>query len=360
LRTPLAGEDRNPTLQARQYYGDGESSYGYGMSNNGLDDQSDVSAMTAALRQAVSRSKFDGSPHPSSRSRASSTAGSSGRNSITQRPEVDDLTMLRSLSLGDDNGRRSFDSSEEGGYVSDEGTPFDPSGLVFLRRLGEGTGGSVDLVQDPRTGRVMAKKVCKRQWTVVEHGSFQVIARTTNPAVHKQLLRELKFLDACTSPYIVAHYGSFLVEKDSQIGILMEYCEGGSLDSLVSKMKKRNMWCSEHVLGRIASSVSFVDGRKYNQLMTGTAGSRLPAQTQDRSPGYQAVQYPAHARWVDQAVRLWGQRRDDRLDRGDVHGYQLLYGGEFTRPVLVIPANASLNGSRAAHTLSKPTSGLSV
>lgn len=35
----------------------------------------------------------------------------------------------------------------------------------------------------------------------------------------------------------------------------MEYCEGGSLDSLVGKMRKRNMLCSEHVLGRIASSV---------------------------------------------------------------------------------------------------------
>lgn len=160
LRTPLAGEDRNPTLQASQYYGDGESSYGYGMSNNGLDDQSHVSAMTAALRQAVSRSKFDGSPNPSSRSRASSTAGSSRRNSATHRPDIDDLAMLKSLSLGDDGGRRSFDSSEDGGYVSDEGTPFDPSGLIFLRRLGEGTGGSVDLVEDPRTGSVMAKKVC--------------------------------------------------------------------------------------------------------------------------------------------------------------------------------------------------------
>jgi len=74
--------------------------------------------------------------------------------------------------------------------------------------------------------------------------------------MHKQLLRELKFLDACTSPHIVEHYGSFLVERDSQIGILMEYCEGGSLDSLVSKMRKRNILCSEHVLGRIASSVS--------------------------------------------------------------------------------------------------------
>jgi len=65
----------------------------------------------------------------------------------------------------------------------------------------------------------------------------------------------LKFLDACSSPYIVEHYGSFLAERDSQIGILMEYCEGGSLDALVSKMKKKGMRCSEHVLGRIAGSV---------------------------------------------------------------------------------------------------------
>ena len=73
--------------------------------------------------------------------------------------------------------------------------------------------------------------------------------------MHKQLLRELKFLDECSSPYIVQHYGSFLADRDSQIGILMEYCEGRSLDSLVSKMKKGRMMCSEHVLGRIASSV---------------------------------------------------------------------------------------------------------
>lgn len=73
--------------------------------------------------------------------------------------------------------------------------------------------------------------------------------------MHKQLLRELKILDQCSSPFIVEHYGSFLAERDSQIGILMEYCEGGSLDSLVTSMKKIGMRCSEHVLGRIASSV---------------------------------------------------------------------------------------------------------
>lgn len=56
------------------------------------------------------------------------------------------------------------------------------------------------------------------------------------------------------------HYGSFLAERDSQIGILMEYCEGGSLDGLMAKMRGREgMRCSEHVLGRIASSVSDYD-----------------------------------------------------------------------------------------------------
>lgn len=73
--------------------------------------------------------------------------------------------------------------------------------------------------------------------------------------MHKQLLIELEILNTCDSPYIVQHFGSFLAEHDTQIGILMEYCEAGSLDSLLGKMKKKDMRCSEHVLGRIASSV---------------------------------------------------------------------------------------------------------
>jgi mitogen-activated protein kinase kinase len=73
--------------------------------------------------------------------------------------------------------------------------------------------------------------------------------------MHKQLLIELEILNLCDSPYIVQHFGSFLADRDTQIGILMEYCEAGSLDNLLGKMKKKDMRCSEHVLGRIASSV---------------------------------------------------------------------------------------------------------
>jgi mitogen-activated protein kinase kinase len=73
--------------------------------------------------------------------------------------------------------------------------------------------------------------------------------------MHRQLLRELEFLNSCDSPYIVEHYGSFLADHDTLISILMEYCEGGSLDGVLGKMKVHGMRCSEHVLGRIASSV---------------------------------------------------------------------------------------------------------
>lgn len=73
--------------------------------------------------------------------------------------------------------------------------------------------------------------------------------------MHKQLVRELEFLSSTSSPYIVQNYGAFLADHDSQICILMEYCQAGSLDDLQKRMRAKNIGCSEHVLGRIASSV---------------------------------------------------------------------------------------------------------
>lgn len=73
--------------------------------------------------------------------------------------------------------------------------------------------------------------------------------------MHKQTLRELEFLASTSSPYIVKHYGAFLAERDAQICILMEYCAAGSLDLLMKRMIQKGVHCSEHVLGRVASSV---------------------------------------------------------------------------------------------------------
>ncbi|KAJ9125506.1 hypothetical protein QFC22_000467 [Naganishia vaughanmartiniae] len=127
-----------------------------------------------------------------------------------------------------------------GDATSEHGGELDPNDYETMERLGEGASGTVDKVRDRKTGKIMALKI---------------ITTSPNPAVHKQLLRELQFLNECKSPFIVDHYGSFLTSNDSCIGILMEFCEAGSLDSLLQRIKKRRARTSEKVLGRMAESV---------------------------------------------------------------------------------------------------------
>lgn len=193
LKTPLAGfgsgsEDRNPTVQARGKDYE-ESSYGYGLTGNGLSDNGDAASTYLNELRSVVR----GSPNPSSsnlplsRSRANSNA--SRRTASSRRGSSvghDDLLSLSHLSITQDepfglgvggSRRSSADaegdkSEDEDGQKGDPDSPvFDPEDLVHIRRLGEGTGGAVELVQDPRTGRIMAKKVGPR---LHRHTSFCV------------------------------------------------------------------------------------------------------------------------------------------------------------------------------------------
>lgn len=180
----------------KDYDGDEESSYGYGRLNNGLGTQGGgdaMSSMTADIRQALSRSRFD-SFNSATSSRAgilngdvysgvgsalvdrsghaspsSSRASSRHRNGAGRETGMPDMA---SMSLGERRGSIDVDSIGRG---SGRSTPvrrsmeddrpelspvFDPSKLVVVRRLGEGSGGAVELVRDPGTGRLLAKKVC--------------------------------------------------------------------------------------------------------------------------------------------------------------------------------------------------------
>lgn len=183
LATPMAGdgEDRNPTIMARGNHDDGESSYGYGLVNNGLGNNGDrMTAMTHDIRQALAhRSRFDPTPPPFNHhnsapmpagvirsrpsSRSNSTAGSR-RGSGVATPQMDDLAALQYLSIapnGRQSGEMSRTDSQDGSATEaqGEGIPIiNPEDLTLVKRLGEGAGGSVDLVRD-KNGRVMAKKV---------------------------------------------------------------------------------------------------------------------------------------------------------------------------------------------------------
>ncbi|CAF0801945.1 unnamed protein product [Adineta steineri] len=106
--------------------------------------------------------------------------------------------------------------------------------LVNICELGQGNGGVVWKVRHKPTNKIMARKL---------------IYLEVKPALKNQIIRELKVLHQCNSPYIVGFYGTFAVE--AQISICMEYMDGGSLDLILKKF----MRIPENILGRITVAV---------------------------------------------------------------------------------------------------------
>ncbi|KAI9302454.1 kinase-like domain-containing protein [Cunninghamella echinulata] len=112
--------------------------------------------------------------------------------------------------------------------------------LEILQRLGEGAAGTVRKVLHRPTGLIMAKKS---------------ISTDPDPAVQRQILRELSFLKTCHSPYIVSFYGAFLDDGETTVSLCMEFCEGGSLHDIYTRAAERGGVIGEAVLERIAESV---------------------------------------------------------------------------------------------------------
>ncbi|KAG0256461.1 MAP kinase kinase (MEK) [Actinomortierella ambigua] len=90
--------------------------------------------------------------------------------------------------------------------------------LQTLEELGAGNGGTVSRVTHLPTKAIMARKV---------------IHIDAQPAVRKQILRELQIMHDCNHPNIVSFYGAFL--HDNEISYCMEYMDVGALDSICAK-----------------------------------------------------------------------------------------------------------------------------
>ncbi|RPB24140.1 Pkinase-domain-containing protein [Terfezia boudieri ATCC MYA-4762] len=123
--------------------------------------------------------------------------------------------------------------------------------IVELGSLGEGAGGAVTKCQLKGGRTVFAMKII-----------------TTDPSeeVKKQIMRELNFNKECSSSYICKYYGAFIDLQSATISIAMEFCEGGSLDSIYRMVKSRGGRTGEKVLGKIAEGVleglTYLSGRK--------------------------------------------------------------------------------------------------
>lgn len=83
----------------------------------------------------------------------------------------------------------------------------------------------------------------------------QIITSNPDPDVKKQIVRELDFNKGCASEHICRYYGAFVDPSTASIFIAMEFCEGGSLDSIYKEVKRLGGRTGEKVLGKIAEGV---------------------------------------------------------------------------------------------------------
>ncbi|KAJ7497538.1 STE/STE7 protein kinase [Mycena latifolia] len=116
--------------------------------------------------------------------------------------------------------------------------PWNDDVLEQVSRLGEGAGGAVHKVRDKRTGKIMARKTI-----------------TTREAPMKQLLRELSIISSTEHINIILFHGAYMSPSSSEVKILMEFCEGGSLEAVGKRIKERNAIVGEKIAGRLAEGV---------------------------------------------------------------------------------------------------------
>ncbi|KAN0079716.1 Protein kinase-like domain containing protein [Elaphomyces granulatus] len=144
-------------------------------------------------------------------------------------PDLDKLRLEKGRALDVE------DLDDEGWLAASE-----QKKIVELGSLGEGAGGAV------------TRCLLKEGKTVF---ALKIITTDPNPNVKKQIFRELNFNKDCASEHICRYYGAFMDKSTSTISIAMEFCEGGSLDSIYREIKKLGGRTGEKVLGKIAEGV---------------------------------------------------------------------------------------------------------
>lgn len=137
---------------------------------------------------------------------------------------------LEELDINDEQKRRLREFLQQKDRIKD----LNPDDLKNLGEIGSGNGGVVTKVEHKPTKLLMARKL---------------IHLEVKPAVRNQIIRELKVLHECNSPYIVGFYGAFYCE--GEMNICMEYMDGGSLDLVL--MKKNRI--GEKIIGKVTFAV---------------------------------------------------------------------------------------------------------
>ncbi|KAB5558421.1 kinase-like domain-containing protein [Coniochaeta sp. 2T2.1] len=208
---PLDGRGSNPTSAGSQFSAlSFASQYGIGGRNNG----DPVSAVGSLYSNASE------GPGGTSMEREGSLPGLEG---------FDKLSLEKAMAADVE------DLDDEGWRIASAENRIEEIGS-----LGEGAGGAVTKCK-LRGGKTIF--------------ALKVITTNPDPDVKKQIVREINFNKECASEHICRYYGAFVDPATATISIAMEFCEGGSLDSIYKEVKRLGGRTGEKVLGKIAEGV---------------------------------------------------------------------------------------------------------
>lgn len=120
-----------------------------------------------------------------------------------------------------------------------------------LSHLGEGAGGAVHKIRHKQTGIILARKTI-----------------TTLEVPRSQLSRELSIAANADHPNIIRWHGVYMSPSSSEVKILMEYCEGRSLDAVGKQMKELGAVVSEKIYGRLAEGVRIISSSDHPKSLS--------------------------------------------------------------------------------------------
>ena len=159
----------------------------------------------------------------------------------TRRPSNEEGELMRKPNLQRSPVRCNSDELSLSGLSIDDPSAVTLEGnLEFLGHLGDGASGVVSKVRIISTGQIIARKV---------------ISTSPNPAIHRQLMRELDINQTCRSPFIVDFYGVFFDPAEASVVMCMEFCDGGSMDAVYKQVRRRNGRIGEKILLKVAECV---------------------------------------------------------------------------------------------------------
>lgn len=220
---PLDGRASNPTSAGSQY-----------------------SALSFASQYGIGSTRPQGTPDPVSAVGSLYSNASEGGAGMEREGSLHGLEAFDKLTLEKARSLDVEDLDDEGWRIASL-----EKRIVELGSLGEGAGGAVTRAKLKGGTTVFALKV---------------ITTNPDPDVKKQIVREINFNKECASEHICRYYGAFVDPQTATISIAMEFCEGGSLDSIYKEVKRLGGRTGEKVLGKIAEGVlrglTYLHGKK--------------------------------------------------------------------------------------------------